>query len=176
MARPMVEQLWRLEKSRSSGNYSPQHDKKSFLKVLHNELISEMKNANWINLPNLGRTMIPIAFCNYLLNSLFPQVQRTSKSTASYICTDAFLLEKAQISESSFSLSLLNPVNFQTSRPFCFPHLVSHEIFQVYVWIDISLGLILHIKILTIGIIICKFLVVIFIVYNYGCYCSLSIL
>lgn len=120
MAWPMVEQFWRLEKSRSSGNYSPQHDKKSFLKVLHNQLISEMKNAGWINLPNLGRTMTPIAFCNYLFASLFPSVQRTSKSIASYICTDAFLLEKAQISEFSFPLSLLNPVNFQLQDLFIF--------------------------------------------------------
>lgn len=36
MAWPMVEQFWSLKKCSSSGNYSPQHDKKSFRKVLHN--------------------------------------------------------------------------------------------------------------------------------------------
>lgn len=120
MAWPMVEQFQSPEKSRSSGNYSPQHDNKSFIKVLHNQFLSEMKNASRINLPNLGRTMIPIAFCNCLLTSLFPQIQGTRQSIAPYICIDAFLLEKAQDSESSFSLSLLNPVNFQTSSPFYF--------------------------------------------------------
>lgn len=113
----MVEQFWSLEKSRSSGNYSPQHDMKSLIKVLHNQFISEMKIAHWINLPDLVRTMIPIAFYNYLLISLFPQVQGTRQSIAPYICTDAFLLGKSQDSE-SFILSLWNPVSFQTSSPF----------------------------------------------------------
>lgn len=181
MAWPMVEQFWSLQKCSSGRNYSPQHDKKFFRKVLHNQLISEMKNANWMNLRDLGRTLIPIAFCGYLLTSLFPQVWTKNKTKkgcflleSMSICVKAFLLEKAQSCESSFPFFLLNPVNFQASSFFCFLHIkFLIKLFQIYAWIKISSFGAYNCKSKFLSIIIiCKFLVIIFIVCNYGCCCS----
>lgn len=168
MGWPMVVQCLNLETYRSSGNYSPQHDKKALKRFFTISLFQKWRMpiglicrilaGHWYQLPFVT-IYLPPCFLRYGVNEYLYQSFYTWESTGQWIPIPSFPLElceflklKSFFSHKSFSLNIL-------SLCLDWDFFGSTEI-EILVYWDCYL----------------QILVVIFIVYNYECYCSLSIL